>query len=380
MPGSRPDPTPTEPQPTHPPVTNRKTAASHRDATMSTTPMVDTTRRDGRRTRRPLPQARNEGGWVLLATLVLSALVVSVTVTYARHAVLAKKSLEVAQGASEAEEASRSGLERTRELMQRGDLPGTIDEGAEDIVQTPTGETVISEREVKNHRDRGLKVRAHGNGNDVEDEANLRAQARIQPGAKGPKATRFKCETGQGYQYHGATSVITGNVVKQNEELVGILLLEAGSTLTLDNVVLRGAIVTHAGLCDDNPPLEDAMRPQVTVYNGLRILDRPDLIPDTAVCAPDARISCDSNARVEMRGLVVAEELEVPGRGSMRGLVVSKQTPVLSTKVRRPGHGRGLQSWPETIEPASESVRRMGFPFDKVDGDTLVAMNSCDVD
>ena len=317
-----------------------------------------------------------EGGWVLMATLVLSTIVVSVTVTYARHAVLAKKSLEVASGASAAEEASRSGLERTRERMEEGYLPGTEEEGTEDVVETPTGEIVISEREVIDHDDRKLKVEARGNGGSFEDEATLKAKGRVTPGhGKNDSVTSTDCDTGT--MLAGLVTIISGDVTYQGTELAGLFLLEEGATLTLDDIVLRGTIITRAGMCKDNLPHSGSSRPAVNVYGGLRHLAGTEL-PDTAVLGPDLVYICDSQSRVELEGMVVTDEFEVRGRGTVKGMVVSKKDPVFSSNCSRPGNGRGLQSWPESIEPASENVKKLTFPFDQLDDATLDLMDTCD--
>ena len=98
--------------------------------------------------RQRVTRARGEQGWVLLATVILSAVAASLTVTWARHAVLQKSQLEMSSGASEAEEATRSGLERTRQKMRSGNPPGTEADGEEDVVTTDSGDIIICEREI----------------------------------------------------------------------------------------------------------------------------------------------------------------------------------------------------------------------------------------
>ena len=320
-----------------------------------------------------------EGGWVLLATLVLSAFIVSVTVTYARHAVLAKKSLEVASGASVAEEASRSGLERTRERMQQGMLPGTEDEGEEDVVETPTGEIVISEREVIDQKTRRLRVKARGTGESVEEEANLKARGKVIPGHgdDDEKVTRMDCD--ESATLMAGLTIISGDQTFQDVELAGLILVENGAHLTLDNVVHRGAIITRAGLCEDNIPATGANRPKVSVYGDFRLLAGTEL-PGVAVLGPDAEVTMDSSARAEIEGMVVADEFEAPGRCTMRGMLVSKQDPVFGNKIRRPGHGRGLQDWPESVKCGAEKVKRLSFPYEDLDDATHALMDSYDVD
>lgn len=326
-----------------------------------------------------LPRDPRQGGWVLMATLVLSAIVVSVTVTYARHAVLAKRSLEFASGASPAEEASRSGLDRTRDRMREGHLPGTEESGTEDVVTTPGGEIVTSERVVIDHDERNLRVRARGFGLDVAEEANLRARGRIVPsGEIQGNRNAVRCETGDALLLAGNLTIISGDVTYQDTQLAGLMLLEAGAHLTLEDVVLRGTIITRAGLCNGNTPQAGANRPRVSVYGGLRLLAGTEL-PDVAVAGPDLRFHADSSSRLEVRGMVMAEEFEAPGRGAVRGMCVSTEDSVFGSGMRRPGHGRGLQSWSDEVEAGAESVRTLAFPYEEVSEAQYDAMDAFDI-
>jgi hypothetical protein len=260
--------------------------------------------------------------------------------------------------------------------MEEGHLPGTEEEGTEDVVETPTGEVVISEREVIDHDDRRLVIKA-SDGDSFEDEATLKAKGKISPGhGKDDNVTGTDCDTG-GVLLAGLVTIISGDVSYQGMELAGLFLLEEGATLTLDDIVLRGTIITRAGLCKDNLPHQGTNRPTVNVYGGLRHLAGTAL-PDVAVLGPDCRYICDSQSRVEIDGMVVADEFEVRGRGIVKGMVVTKEDPVFSSNTSRPGNGRGLQSWPESIQPASENVRRLSFPFEGVDDATLDLMDSFD--
>src|SRR5690349_14074715 len=136
---------------------------------------------------------RGESGWVLAASLVMSALAVTVTVTYARHAVLAKKSLEYAQGASEVEEASRSGMERVRERMRDGDKPGTCEQGNQDHCVTPGGQDVTGERTVLTSKKREIRVRATGpSATNSSDEYRTKARSNVQPVSKGKGKVQTK--------------------------------------------------------------------------------------------------------------------------------------------------------------------------------------------
>ncbi len=325
------------------------------------------------------PQRRNEAGWVLAASLVLSSLVIAVTVTYARHAVLAKKSLEYGKGASEVEEASRSGMERVRERMRDGDPPGTIGEGTHDQAVTPTGEVVEGERQVLPEQRREVRVRARSGPVDDGEEYRTKARGRVEPGSGDTQQrTTIECADGQTL-LAGNLMVISGPTEFQGVELAGLMLLEDGAELTLQDVVLRGTILTRHGACNDHPKAVGANRPTVRVFGGLRLLAGTEL-PETAMCAPDAIFETDDASRVEIRGFAVADEVKVKGRGCVRGMVVSGAVEDVSSDIRRPGHGRGQQSYPDNVRPGAEEFVRVAFPNDPVPESTLDAMASCEID
>ncbi|MHC5209507.1 MAG: hypothetical protein ACYTG2_02170 [Planctomycetota bacterium] len=322
------------------------------------------------------PRRPNESGWVLAASLVLSTFVVAVTVTYARHAILSKQSLEFGKGASEVEEASRSELERVRELMRVGNKPGTEDEGSHDHAVTPNGEVVVGERQEVGHGKRELRSRAHGNGESEGDQARLKARSDVVPGSGSTgDRTTLDCDTGSPLMMAGNLQIISGDVTLQGVQLAGLFLLEEGAHLTLEDVVLRGTIVTRAGLCNSNAPTVGSNRPRVSVYGGLRLLAGTDL-PDTAVVGPDLILDADESSRVEVRGFVAADEIRLKGRGTMRGMAVSGADEDWSAAVRRPGYGRGAQGWPQHVRAGAEEVSRLAFPSSEVDETTLTAMLS----
>lgn len=317
---------------------------------------------------------------MLAATLVLTSLVVTVTVTYARHAVLAKKSLEFAKGASEVEEASRSGLERVRKRMREGDCPGTKSEGTHDFAITPNGQEVTGERQVMSHKLRELRVRAQEDSPDGQGEqARIRARATVAPGHGVTRnRTRLDCDDGNGLLMAGLVQFISGDVTLQDVELAGLIVIEEGAHLTLEDVVLRGTIITRAGLCNSNSPILGATRPHVSMFGDVRLLAGTQL-PETAVLGPDLRLDADVSSRVDIRGFAVADEIDLQGRGCVRGMVVPGRSENIASGVRRPGFGRGSQSWPDEIVAGGERVVQIAFPLDPVPDAVKDLMLSCEI-
>ena len=325
----------------------------------------------------PASSHRRESGWVLAATLILSALAITVTVTYARHAVLAKKSLEFSKGASPVEEASRSEMDRVRELMRRGDPPGTLASGTHDQVITPTGEVATGERKVVADQKREVKVHAKGVNPNSDDEYRTTARAKVEP-ASGPTKTRttIECPTGD-ILLAGNLTIISGPTEFVGVELAGLMLLEEGATLKLTDCVLRGTIITRHGACKETPQAVGPNRPKVQVFGGLRLLAGTEL-PDTAMCAPDALFECDNASRVEVHGFACADEVKVKGKGTVRGMLVSGEDEEIDSTYTRPGHGRGLQAYPAQIVPGGEEIKRVAFPNNAIPSATLDLMATFD--
>jgi len=333
-----------------------------------------------RNARRPALRAGRpeEAGWVLAAALILATMATAVTITYARHALLAKQTLQFGKGASEVDEASRSELERVRELMRIGDKPGTEVTGDHDEAVTPTGEQVKGEREVKGHDQRELRVQAQGNNSNNQEQARLKASSTVVPGNRpSGDSTTIECATGD-ILLAGNVTIISGPVAYTGVELAGLFLLEDDAELTLQDVILRGTILTRHGACRDHPAALGAHRPVVRAYGGLRLLAGTEL-PDVAMCAPDLVLETDDTSRVEVQGFVSADEVHVNGRGSLRGMVVNNTDEVISSKTRRPGYGRGAQSWPDTVSAGAEEVASLSFPVATVPESVIDAMESAEI-
>lgn len=311
-------------------------------------------------------RAGSERGWVLIATLMMSALAASLTVAWARHAVLSKTSLEMSTGASETEEATRSGLERTREQMRRGHPPGTVAEGTEQIVETQTGEVVTCEREVISHDRRLLRMRAESPDNVYERQATLKGRAAIQPGSCGHsgssgRRTKLSDDAGSTVMAAGHLTILSGTTEMRNGEYAGLYLLEEGAELTLENAVLRGTIITRPAAAGAHPLATGGNRPQINIEGNVRLLAGTDL-PEVSIVGPDAIVRSSPDSRLEVEGVLSAERVEIEGRATLQHLVVSEAVEDLSANTVRPGHGRGPRNWPDCLDAGIERVTAISFP------------------
>jgi hypothetical protein len=230
------------------------------------------------------------------------------------------------------------------------------------------------------HNRRELRVRAWTNENGSDDEAHILARASVVPGSGvTDEPTRLQCEDGEQLLLAGNLTIIDGTTGFADMELAGLFLLEEGATLDLHNVILRGTIITRSGLCSSNPKLAGGSRPRVNISGGLRLLAGTEL-PDVAMCAPDLRFTADAGSSIEIRGFAVADEIEVSGRGCVRGMVVSGESESIDEEVSRPGHGREPQAFPSCVDLGGERVTRISFPIDPVPEAVLDCMLATDIE
>lgn len=343
--------------------------------------MKNTNTKHSTRRGRNRPGAASEQGWVLLASVILSAVAASVTVAWARHAVLQKSALEMSSGASETEEATRSGLERTRTQMRNGSPPGCSSVGEEQIVTTGAGDIVTCERVVVDHDTRALRMRADRPGSDFNESANTRARCRVQPrdgsNSSGEHVTRLQCGVGSTILLSPDLIVVSGTQSYTHQTILGIFLLEEGAVLNLDKVVLQGGIVTRAGLCSTNSVITGATRPRVNLAGGTHI--NPGFtLKDIAILAPDAIVRSESNARINLHGFIAADEIDFQSRGSLHGMVIAESSKVIGSKIVHVGEDRGPRDFPESIETGSERMTAVAFPSRGFTDDEYLAMEAYD--
>ena len=65
-------------------------------------------------------------------------------------------------------------------------------------------------------------------------------------------------------------------------------------------------------------------------------------------------------------------------RGSIKGLVIAEGVEQIGSDVKRPGHGRGPQSWPTSIEVGAEQVTALSFPTEPYTSSLLNDMENFD--
>ena len=159
--------------------------------------------------RRTSSRSPGEQGWVLIAAMIVSGIAATLTMSWARHAVLSKGHLEMAHGASETEEHVYSGIERTREKMRDGKGPGTLEDGEDDVVILDDGDRIRCERDEKSHDRRQIKSRCYRPSGDWSQESSTKARCRVEPRGGSKKSSGERtCLT----QESGDSVMLAGNL------------------------------------------------------------------------------------------------------------------------------------------------------------------------
>ena len=92
------------------------------------------------------------------------------------------------------------------------------------------------------------------------------------------------------------------------------------------------------------------------------------------------RVVAGSDARIDVRGMVVADEVDLNCRGVLREMLVCEGNEVISADVSRPGKGRGPKDYPSFVQPGSERMTYIAFPTEHFSSDEMDAIEAYDVD
>ena len=145
----------------------------------------------------------------------------------------------------------------------------------------------------------------------------------------------------------GAVIQVAADTTFSDTELTGIVFVRNGVTLTLDDVIIDGTIVTEPALSDHGWTAAEAT---TILINGGLLIDPGITLPNCAIIAPDATVVGNGSDRVQLHGVVLADSLTLPGSGSLHAQVATVETPVLSASIQMPGSGRAPRAWPDSVD------------------------------
>lgn len=294
-------------------------------------------------------QKDGPAGYVLLTVLIAVGLITALVATYGRHVVVQARSSMASPKLLQSRETCHSGVRFARQVLVSG---STLQSGA-----VPAGDgsalIAVGELPLGNQSVSVEAVDADGLGARRRFELSLLPTANSEPDGPWSLPT-LDADTIQGLasdptlQLHGIASDTTLSDI----ELSGLVVLMPGVTLTLQDVVLEGAIVSASVI--SQAPLatyDPAVAPRVVVDGDLRIDSHPSL-PGLAMLLPDGSIaSGPSDARVQIHGDIVAHDVTLMHPGVLGGNVSAVSMQLASEDVLdRMGIDRKGMPWAPDLE------------------------------
>lgn len=166
--------------------------------------------------------------------------------------------------------------------------------------------------------------------------------------------------------------VVSGSLVLSGD-VDGVVVLEAGAELVLQDVVLRGAVVSTAALDGVAVP-DPAEAPLLVVDGSLRIQPGPEL-PGVALLLPTSRVtSRGPPMSVQIHGDIVVRDLELVGVGSLFGHLATVGQPLLSPEISQLAIGRHEVPWASALDVDGGETRFVAFAVERPEWKDLTAM------
>lgn len=151
---------------------------------------------------------------------------------------------------------------------------------------------------------------------------------------------------------------VAGATTLSDTEINGTLILRRGSVVTLRDVIVNGTIVSVTALM--GPPYTSADATTLVIERGLRVESSP-LLAGCSILLPDATLTLDATARIEVHGVMLANRMVLAGSGFLHSYVLAAAPLVVPASFDRPGWGRGPTAWPSTLETGAVGFATMAF-------------------
>lgn len=134
-------------------------------------------------------------------------------------------------------------------------------------------------------------------------------------------------------------------------EFEGLIVIREGARLTLNDVVIHGAILSASATLGTTPDLfSEFLAPDLLITGMTRILSS-DALPGVAILMPDGRVTAENPlARVQIQGDVIAHSLHLLTSGSFEGNLATVVPPVITSDVDRIGAGRAPRPWSPSLD------------------------------
>lgn len=301
---------------------------------------------------------RREGGYVLLTIMLLGALLMVGTAGLSRHALLGEAEGLAGLKIHRSREASLSAVVYARQALASRRLPTSevlnIDDVTVDIALT----RLADDRHA-------LAVDAFRG----DLGSTLRGEIGTEPATDGPPP-ELTPEAVTAINTSSNRITLRDGAVLADQEIVGILVIAPGASVTLENILLHGSIVSGTAL--SAPPYAPGDATALRIVGGLRIEPTAEL-EDVAIYMPDGAVFGEVDSGVEIHGVTAADTLSLLGRAYVHDPMLVR-TIGRADDLEQPGQGRGPSRWPEAFADPPERIRWMAFPRAAVTRDEQAAI------
>ncbi len=290
---------------------------------------------------------RNEQGFVTLAVLLLVTLMGALGVTLAGHLIVDHQSSRVAPHAVAAREAVQSGVTFAQQALAAGKV---TDGGTKAVAIGPASAQVTIADVADGHHgilSRSLDSAKIGSTVLVETShvaAALGGHPDLLPKIDHDRLVECMNDPSIQKHWYSGMSWVT------DTELEGIVIVENTSALFLDDVVVKGVIISEDVISGD--PIADytAYDTPCLLVDGHTKIVPGDFLPGVSIVMPDGIFTTWSDAEtVQLDGDVVAHEMTMGVPTFVNGNIATV-APCPDQHLEQPGQGRGPVPWAEDLD------------------------------
>jgi hypothetical protein len=311
------------------------------------------------------PVQRDQAGFTIVAILIIIGMMAALAATYSRHVIVYALASEVSDASLEARELIDSQLEFVLQSQRVGVevVSGKVVEAMVDG-WVGAGEHVMAGRTSMSMQSMKTAGSAHDDRSSmlvhVEFPNGMGATHLIET-ARAPALIATHpdnlpiIENELRIELMNDSSIpktyFSSNTLVQDTELTGLVIVNSGVVLTLDNVIVRGAVLSGGaaggGTLGD---FSEFLAPQLVIQGNARIISE-SFLGGLAVLMPEGSITANgSDARLQVQGDVLAYTVSLDCPGAVIGNVASVDAAVMHTDMQRVGHGREPQDWSPVLD------------------------------
>jgi len=311
------------------------------------------------RTPNDVEPSPSEGGFAILAVMVMVGVFAMVATTFSRHVIIHERSSTVSEAAFEANEIIDSQIDfvlqsqNTGEAVDHEKLVAAVASGSVGVGGTAVKHDLEFDYDSVGSDRMSLQTKVlstHGTG-----------ATRLIEAGRAPRGIGSDPDSLPQVDSEVLSDLLTGlsiprftvanDTIIEDAELNGLVIVKSGAELTLRDVILEGSIISHNAIKGyDIGSFHDATAPKVIIDGSVRIRSG-DFLEDVAVLMPDGVFeTADSDSRLIINGDVVAHRVVLEGEGATNGNIASADDAVIGSGMMQVGSGRGSDTWSDALD------------------------------